>query len=59
MHFFNLDDYSNMYYTIYCCYGYSTPAGKRFQQLQNQLEQCQEENYKLESGKSRNSCSPW
>ena len=28
---------------------YSTPAGKRFQQIQHQLEQCQEENYKLES----------
>lgn len=28
-----------------------TPAGKRFQQIQHQLEQCQEENYKLESQK--------
>lgn len=29
----------------------TTPAGKRFQQIQHQLEQCQEENYKLESQK--------
>ncbi|XP_052255870.1 protein Hook homolog 3-like isoform X2 [Dreissena polymorpha] len=29
----------------------SSPAGKRFLQLQHQLEQCQEENYKLESTK--------
>lgn len=29
----------------------STPAGKRFQLVQHQLEQCQEENYKLESAK--------
>ncbi|XP_053395415.1 protein Hook homolog 3-like isoform X3 [Mercenaria mercenaria] len=29
----------------------STPAGKRFQMIQHQLEQCQEENYKLESTK--------
>ncbi|XP_060560473.1 protein Hook homolog 3-like isoform X3 [Ruditapes philippinarum] len=29
----------------------STPAGKRFQLIQHQLEQCQEENYKLESTK--------
>ncbi|XP_052774694.1 protein Hook homolog 3-like isoform X3 [Mya arenaria] len=29
----------------------TSPTGKRFQQVQHQLEQCQEENYKLETAK--------
>lgn len=31
----------------------STPAGKRFLQLQQQVEVLQEENFKLETGKTR------
>lgn len=32
-------------------FGYSTPAGRRYQQLQNQVEHLQDELYRTEAGK--------